>query len=240
MPIFGENSSPYDEVVEKATAETVTSENWGLILDICDRVTGEGSKGAKQCLLSIKKRLNHRDPHVVMLALSVLDSLWNNSGTVFQREVSSREFTSELLSKATHSNRSIGEKTRLLIKKWADNECKKDPSLSLVETLYIQLERDGYSFESSEPKKTAMKLPTDPNFVTTNEEEEAIAKAIALSLKENDAKAGEPAKVNKTSIYPTAAPAASGRTVKALYDFEAVEDNELTFFTGDVISVLDD
>lgn len=56
---------------EKATAETVTSENWGLILDICDRVTGEGSKGAKQCLLSIKKRLNHRDPHVVMLALSV-------------------------------------------------------------------------------------------------------------------------------------------------------------------------
>ncbi len=56
---------------EKATAETVTSENWALILDICDRVTGEGSKGAKHCLLSIKKRLNHRDPHVVMLALSV-------------------------------------------------------------------------------------------------------------------------------------------------------------------------
>lgn len=54
------------------------------------------------CLLSLKKRLNHRDPHVVLLALSVLDSLWCNCGVHFRREVSSREFSQELGYKATH------------------------------------------------------------------------------------------------------------------------------------------
>lgn len=45
MPIFGEATSPYDEIVEKVTAETCTSENWALILDICDRVSADHSKG---------------------------------------------------------------------------------------------------------------------------------------------------------------------------------------------------
>jgi len=129
MPIFGESPSPFDESVEKVTQETLTQENWALMIDICDRVVAEGQKGAKSCLLSVKKRLNHRDPHVVLFALSLLDCLWNNCGAVFRREVSSKEFVSELSYKATSSNRVVGDKTRALVRKWSENECKKDNSL---------------------------------------------------------------------------------------------------------------
>lgn len=101
MPLFGEATSPYDEAVEKVTAETLTAENWALMMDISDRVASQGAKGAKQCLLSVKKRLNHRDPHVVLFALSLLDCLWNNSSVLFRREVSSKEFTQELSFRAS-------------------------------------------------------------------------------------------------------------------------------------------
>lgn len=104
MPIFGESSSPYDEIVEKVTADTLTSENWALMIDICDRVTTEGAKACKQVLISVKKRLNHRDPHVILLALSLLDCLWNNCGDKLRREISSKEFISELNYKTTNVN----------------------------------------------------------------------------------------------------------------------------------------
>lgn len=42
----------------------------------------------------------------------------------------------------------------MMIQKWVENECKADASLSLVATLYKNLLADGYSFSSSEPKKT--------------------------------------------------------------------------------------
>lgn len=189
------------------------------------------------CLLSLKKRLNHRDPHVVLLALSVLDSLWCNCGVHFRREVSSREFSQELGYKATHSNRSVGEKTRSMLKKWAENECKKDPSLGLIETLYKNLLSEGHSFDTDPPTKTAA-LSTDPNVVQSAEEEEAIARAIALSLDESN-RVGTvyPSTLNNTT---SSTHKCVVRDVRALYDFEAAEDNELTFSSGDVITVTDD
>nr|CRZ24298.1 BMA-STAM-1 [Brugia malayi] len=241
MPIFGEAPSPYDETVEKVTAETCTTENWTLILDICDRVIADQNKGAKLCLLSVKKRLNHRDPHVVLLALSLLDSLWSNCGVAFRREVSSREFSQELNFKATHSNRSISEKTRSIIKKWSENECKQDASLGLIKTLYKNLLAEGYSFETDTSSKSCS-VNTDSNAVRSAEEEEALVLAIAKSLQETSIRNDR-----VSSVYSPVAGAAAHsstskleRDVRALYDFEAVEDNELTFSTGDIITVIDD
>ncbi|KAJ8679848.1 hypothetical protein QAD02_015635 [Eretmocerus hayati] len=250
---FLSSPQPFDADVEKATSHTKTSEDWALIMEICDKV-GNSSVHAKDCLRSIVKRLNAQDPHIVILAITLLDACSSNCGKVFHLEIASREFENQFI-KLLNNSRSqpkIYEKLKALLKKWAEGDFKTDPQLNLIPSLYQKLKLEGHDFSSlnETPKPQTYALSKDPNVVSSAQEEEEIAKAIELSLKESTKQSivtqSSPSSKKTTSLYPNVHSALStpstseGRKVKALYDFEAVEDNELTFTAGEIIHILDD
>ncbi|XP_039950729.1 signal transducing adapter molecule 1 isoform X1 [Bactrocera neohumeralis] len=276
MGIFTQ-STPFDAEIEKATSETNTNENWSLILDVCDKVSSN-PRSAKDCLKAIMKRMGHADPHVVMQALTLLDACVNNCGKPFHLEIASREFENEFRRLLSKAQPKISLKMRQVLKTWAEGDFKSDAELNLIPSLYMKLRQEGYDFSNlnEKPPKSAAKLTAlkDPNVVSSQQEEDDIAKAIELSLKEtknspklqssSNAGAAASASTNAASAYSSLYPSFSGsgslasitstggasnnstnsqpepRKVRALYDFEAAEENELTFFSGEIIHVLDD
>ncbi|XP_055945030.1 signal transducing adapter molecule 2-like isoform X1 [Argiope bruennichi] len=232
--------SPFEEDVEKATNENNLNEDWSLIMHICDNVINY-QDGAKFCLKAIMKRLHHNVPRVVLQTLTLLDACVKNCDRRFLLQVASSEFTNEVRKLLGKMHPEAEKKLKLLLQRWANEEFKDDPELGIIPSLYYKLKSEGVEFPSPEAeKKPAAPICTDPNVVTSQEEENDIIKAIEISLKDTG-RYDVPSEHGTSNYGPdfSSKPLPEPIKVRAMYDFDAAEDNELTIKAGEIVMVLD-
>ncbi|KAK8012465.1 hypothetical protein PG991_009840 [Apiospora marii] len=261
--------SPYDEAIAKATDENLTSEDWGAIIEVCDKVTTDPN-GPKEAVQSIIKRLAHRNANVQLYTLELGNALSQNCGKPMHRELASRAFTDALLKLANDRNTHQQVKAKILerMKDWSDM-FSKDADLGIMYDAYFRLKQNNPTLQPpSAPQKNRL---TD---VDRQKEEEELQMALQLSLQEEERKkkvpessasaapgpssagAADAAATTTTTnsagpsgapqdqsqpapSHPTGTTAATVSRVRALYDFVPSEPGELEFKKGDVIAVLE-
>lgn len=201
-------------------------------MEICDRA-GASAVAARDCLRAVLRRLGHPDPHVQVHAATLLDACVANCGRAFHLEVASRDFETEFRRLLTRAQPAVASRLRALLRKWADGEFRDDPQLDLIPSLAAKLRAEAGETTTATTAAANSSPSTSPSpgsaAAAARRERDELARAIALSLR--DATPLYP-RVD-ASPQPAAAPSTVGRKVRALYDFEAAEDNELTFVAGE-------
>ncbi|KAI0009261.1 hypothetical protein F4779DRAFT_583265 [Xylariaceae sp. FL0662B] len=243
---------PYDEAIAKATDENLTSEDWGAIIEVCDKVSSDPN-GPNQAVQSLIKRLAHRNANVQLYTLELANALSQNCGKAIHRELASRAFTDALLKLANDRNTHQQVKAKILerMKEWSDM-FSQDTDLGIMYDAYYRLKQSNPTLQPpSAPQKTGL------TELDRQKEEEELQIALKLSLQDEEKKkppetsfsAAGPssgASVGTTAgqaeavpSHPTGTTAATVSRVRALYDFVPSEPGELEFKKGDVIAVLE-
>ncbi|KAM4062861.1 VHS domain-containing protein [Hirsutella rhossiliensis] len=239
-------AGPFDEVVAKATDENLTSEDWGAIIEVCDKVSGD-QNGSKEAVQSMIKRLAHRNANVQLYTLELAHALCQNCGKPMHREISSRAFTDALLKLASDRNTHTQVKAKILekMKDWSDM-FSSDAELGIMYDGYYRLKQNNPTLQPpSAPQKQGL---TESD---RQKEDDELQMALKLSLQEEERKKAAPASSGSqagpssqqgsapTPAVPAGTTAATVSRVRALYDFVPSEAGELDFKKGDVIAVLE-
>jgi signal transducing adaptor molecule len=162
------------------------------------------------------------------------------------RELASRAFTDALLRLASDRNTHQQVKAKILerMQEWA--EMFKDPDLGIMKDQYYKLKTQNPNLHPpSAPSKSRL---TD---LDRQKEEEELQMALKLSIQDKtpqpqpvqQSTSAGPARTQPAAVpaqpVPSGTTAATVSRVKALFDFQATDPDELTFRKGDIIAVLE-
>lgn len=172
MPDAG--PTPLQRYVQQACSPENFEPNLAINLEIADLINSKKGNAPREAAVTIVNYINHRNPNVSLLALSLLDICVKNCGYPFHLQISTKEFLNELVRR--FPERPPVRPTRVQMKileaieEWRGTICQTSrykEDLGFIRDMHRLLSYKGYVFPEVRREDAAVLNPSDVGLCVT-------------------------------------------------------------------------
>ncbi|CAL4908684.1 unnamed protein product [Urochloa decumbens] len=132
--------------VDKATSHLLQGPDWAVNLEICDTLNSDRWQ-TKDVVKAVKKRLQHKDPRVQFLTLTLLETMMKNCGEYVHFEVVDQHILQEMVKIVQkRHDMQVRDKALLLLDSWQEAFGGPGGKYPQYYWSYIELKRSGVIF----------------------------------------------------------------------------------------------
>ncbi|KGN58706.1 TOM1-like protein 6 isoform X1 [Cucumis sativus] len=114
------SSSSATVAVEKATSDLLISPDWTMNIDICDSINSNHWQ-AKDVMKAVKRRLQHRNPKVQLLSLTLIETMVKNCGDYVHFQIAERNILGEMIKIVKKkADMNVRDKVLVLLDSWQE------------------------------------------------------------------------------------------------------------------------
>ncbi|XP_040934837.1 TOM1-like protein 6 isoform X1 [Gossypium hirsutum] len=148
------SSSAATVAVDKATSELLNAPDWTLNIDICDSLNSNHWQ-RKDIVKAVKRRLQHKNSRVQLLALTLLETMLKNCGDYVHYHIDERNILGEMVKivkrKFVQADIAVREKILGLLDSWQEAFGGRKGEHPEYHWACQELRRSGMSFPERSP-----------------------------------------------------------------------------------------
>ncbi|KAI0292523.1 VHS domain-containing protein [Russula brevipes] len=181
-------ASQLEFLITRTTTAAQPENNYALHIEIAEYINKKKANSPREAAMLIAQAVNHRNPHVSLLALGLLDTLVQMCGYPFHLQISTKEFLNELVRRFPERPPPfpgpVMSRILELIHTWKEGICAESrwrDDLGNIRDMHRLLSFKGYRFRDI-PRTPS--VPTTSNLKSAEELENEDREAQAAKLQE--------------------------------------------------------
>lgn len=91
------NATATEVFVHRCCDPSMREPNYAINLELAEYINAKKANTPREAAMTAARLVNHRNPHVSVLALALINTLVEKSGYPFQLQISTKEFLNELV-----------------------------------------------------------------------------------------------------------------------------------------------